>query len=297
MGLNIVMLFSVFIVLVIMYFAMRFSITNEATFLFGARVNDKMRHSDEYKEFVDKVKKDFHRNMNWIAILAIFISLCPLLISSISIRTFIWTLWIFGIIVIMSIPQANAFKKVVKWKADNGYIDDNDDDKYWKWGVIYNNPNDKHTMVEKRIGIGTTVNVASIGGKVTNWIIVIVIVGTFLMLGWIVLDEFLPIHLVVDEQTVMAKQIGVEYKVEIEDIDEISLLNDIPRMSRSSGTDMEKLCKGNFYVPEEHHDCKVLFNPQNKLLIRIKSGKDIYFFGGYDDEETMSIYNELKDEK
>ena len=29
-----------------------------------------------------------------------------------------------------------------------------DDDRFWKWGVIYNNPDDPALFVEKRVGVG-----------------------------------------------------------------------------------------------------------------------------------------------
>ena len=35
-----------------------------------------------------------------------------------------------------------------------------DDDKFWKWGMFYVNPNDPAIFVEKRFGVGTTVNFA-----------------------------------------------------------------------------------------------------------------------------------------
>jgi len=45
--------------------------------------------------------------------------------------------------------------------ADNDYDHDIiDDDAYWKWGMIYYNPNDPAIFIEKRFGIGTTVNFA-----------------------------------------------------------------------------------------------------------------------------------------
>ncbi|MES3017929.1 MAG: DUF5808 domain-containing protein [Bacteroidota bacterium] len=37
---------------------------------------------------------------------------------------------------------------------------DRKNDKYWKAGLIYNNPNDPNIWVEKRIGIGWTLNFA-----------------------------------------------------------------------------------------------------------------------------------------
>jgi len=63
-----------------------------------------------------------------------------------------------------------------------------DDDKFWKWGVFYFNPNDPAVFVEKRFGLGTTLNFARwqawaciVGVFVLIW--VIIIITMFLELG------------------------------------------------------------------------------------------------------------------
>jgi len=40
-----------------------------------------------------------------------------------------------------------------------------DDDRYWIGGILYNNPNDRSLFVEKRMGIGMTMNIGTWGGK------------------------------------------------------------------------------------------------------------------------------------
>lgn len=42
-------------------------------------------------------------------------------------------------------------------------IGDRTDDRYWKWGLFYNNPNDPALWVEKRFGIGWTINMGRPG--------------------------------------------------------------------------------------------------------------------------------------
>lgn len=295
MFLNIIMLFSVYMVLLIMYFAMRHMVFDDGIYLFGARKNSMMYDTEKNRDFIEGVKKKYIKDLNRITLLIAVGSLLPIAIPFVSIKTMIWTFMIFAIIVLVSIPQANCFKKIVNWKKENGFIDENDDDEYWKWGMIYYNPSDSQSMVEKRVGIGTTCNMAKPVGKLLNFILIITLIGTMGIFVWISLEEFLPIHLVVEDEYVKAKQIGVEYKVKINDIDEAKLLESVPRMSKSSGTALDNLNKGEFYVPEEHHGCKVIFNPQNKLLIRLKTEEDIYYFGGFDDKETKEVYYSLRE--
>jgi len=53
-----------------------------------------------------------------------------------------------------------------------------DDDIYWKGGVFYYNPNDGKVMVEKRVGIGMTINLATLGGKAIIVLILLVLIAT-----------------------------------------------------------------------------------------------------------------------
>ena len=53
-----------------------------------------------------------------------------------------------------------------------------DDDKYWVLGCFYYNPNDPSTFVQKRFGIGWTVNLGSSKGKLMVACIVLMLVIT-----------------------------------------------------------------------------------------------------------------------
>lgn len=56
-----------------------------------------------------------------------------------------------------------------------------DEEKYWKWGVFYYNPEDPAVFVEKRFGIGSTINMArwqswlAIGGLIVFCILLAVV--------------------------------------------------------------------------------------------------------------------------
>lgn len=69
-------------------------------------------------------------------------------------------------------------KLKVSYQDDNEWQEEEiDDDKYWKWGMIYYNPNDPTVFVEKRVGIGWTLNMATIQGKIyTIGLLVFIIV-------------------------------------------------------------------------------------------------------------------------
>ena len=61
--------------------------------------------------------------------------------------------------------------------SDVSYTVD-DDDKYWVLGCFYYNPNDPSAFVQKRFGIGWTVNLGSAKGKLMVACIVLMLVAT-----------------------------------------------------------------------------------------------------------------------
>ena len=62
--------------------------------------------------------------------------------------------------------------------AQEGFID-LDDDRYWKWGLIYVNKNDPSILVEKRFGIGWTVNM----GHKLSWIGLVLLIGSIVLIA------------------------------------------------------------------------------------------------------------------
>ena len=59
-----------------------------------------------------------------------------------------------------------------------------DDDSYWKFGVLYYNPEDPAIFIEKRFGIGWTIN----WGRKSSWLILL---GLLLLTGGFILISFL----------------------------------------------------------------------------------------------------------
>ncbi|MCC0631021.1 DUF5808 domain-containing protein [Clostridioides sp. ZZV15-6388] len=60
-------------------------------------------------------------------------------------------------------------------KSNSSYTPDNDE-KYWIGGIIYNNPNDPSFMVDKRFGIGWTINLGNPIGKILYILIAVFLI-------------------------------------------------------------------------------------------------------------------------
>ena len=68
------------------------------------------------------------------------------------------------LIILVCIYQTYIYYKSPN-KSKNASYSIDDDDSFWILGFIYNNPNDPSLFVQKRFGVGWTINVASTKGK------------------------------------------------------------------------------------------------------------------------------------
>ncbi|HHX60111.1 MAG TPA: DUF1648 domain-containing protein [Epulopiscium sp.] len=55
--------------------------------------------------------------------------------------------------------------KVIGGGQEETTEEESDDDQYWKWGLFYYNANDPSVFIEKRVGIGWTMNMGTVQGK------------------------------------------------------------------------------------------------------------------------------------
>lgn len=184
-------------------------------------------------------------------------------------------------------------------KLDSAYRDKmdlvgfSDDDACWLGGLIYYNPKDCRTMVEKRVGIGTTMNMAAPGGKAMGVFLLLVLLGVLVLCAWLVRLEFTPIHLSIEGNTLVAEQLKEDYAIPLDTIEEVALVEDLPGMVRTNGTGMTTLSKGSFRIQETGERCQVFLNPQNDVFLRLEAGDMTYYMSGATDQETMNVYNSL----
>ena len=168
-----------------------------------------------------------------------------------------------------------------------------DDDACWLGGLIYYNPKDCRTMVEKRVGVGTTMNMATPGGKAMGVFLLLVLLGVLVLCAWLVRLEFTPIHLSLEGDTLVAEQLKEDYAIPLDTIEDVSLVEDLPAMVRTNGTGMTTLSKGSFRIRETGEGCQVFLNPQNDVFLRVEAGDTTYYLGGEDDQETLAVYDSL----
>ncbi len=174
-----------------------------------------------------------------------------------------------------------------------------DDDEYWIGGLIYYNPSDKRLNIEKRVGVGGTVNMAHPVGKALGVLSALAVLVTLLCVVWIGMLEATPISLRVEDGSLICHQLRDEYVIPLDTIESAEYIQDIRtlRLSRSSGVGMNELLKGDFVELNSVTRCKVFLNPETGSCIHIETSDRVYYVSSDTPEETTAIWNMLKDLK
>lgn len=169
-----------------------------------------------------------------------------------------------------------------------------DDDDCWLGGMLYYNPVDRRVNVEKRMGIGFTINLATTAGKVFLVVIAAVVVGTVVLCGALTVPmEFCPLKLTVEQDMLVAQQMREDYAVPLDSIEDLELVQQLPDLSRVNGTGMPNLSKGTYRDRDTGERCEVFLNPENSVFLKFTSDGTTYYMSAADDVQTAEVYHEL----
>lgn len=183
-------------------------------------------------------------------------------------------------------------EKLTKNSGADWYVDEDD---RWLYGLLYYNPDDSRVIINNRVGLNTTINIARPAGKIFIGLTALVLAALpFLGIFFDSIDTK-PIDMTVSEETVEIRSGLSDYKVSIAEIDSLELREDLlTNLSRRSGTGMEHTLKGHF-TSKETGNVTVLVDPtvEPYIFIQTKDGK-YWFFGTRDSETTEQLYDQLK---
>ena len=206
------------------------------------------------------------------------------------IASFIYTVILLAV---FFLAQIKVMKVQEKYTAE--CFDGADEDSCWLWGFIYYNKNDKRFMVKQRVGIGTTINMARPAGKIVMVIIGIILVVSTVGAGiWMILVDFTPIKLEITDKYIISSQLSEEYKISINTITDVELLEELPDLSKRVGTGMDSLYKGIFVEKDgEMKKCQVCVRIKDGPYIRFTTETGVYYLNDEESENTLKIYEEL----
>lgn len=172
-----------------------------------------------------------------------------------------------------------------------------DEDDVWLLGSLYYNPADTRVMVAKRLGLGSTVNLATPVGKGTVAVLIAIIVGSLFVGPAMGVADSIPTELELrgSAPAVLVASHGKreKYTLSADRITDVQLRSTLPECSRTVGTGLDHYLKGYFYVTGEGQAYFCL-DPTAAVFLRVEANGIVYWFTGDSAEETQAVANALE---
>ena len=169
-----------------------------------------------------------------------------------------------------------------------------DEDDKWIWGMFYCDPNDSHLVVNARVGINTTVNLARPAGKVIMILTAALLLFMPLTGVWLMGEERAPVTLTLTDTALVAAHSSTRYEIPLDTIRSVERLEELPDIRRVAGTAMDTVDKGRWRC-EEYGPLTVCLAPRTGPWLLIKTGETSYLVGSGDGSagETYAALSSL----
>lgn len=215
--------------------------------------------------------------------------------------SFSFTQWIIGIVMVSLIPLGSIFFVHNKVRAleeslaeTDGQAIPTDDDGYWINGSTYFNPNDKAVIVPRRIGIGTTVNMATRGGKWIQYGGIVFALAIIIPLAAFAVqsDNTSPALTIAESGIVSIDYPLYDYSFDISDVSKITLEEELPSGFRTNGTATAEYARGHFSL-EKLGAAKLYVFKSSPPYIFIQLNGLYVIFNEKDAAKTKALFAEL----
>lgn len=168
-----------------------------------------------------------------------------------------------------------------------------DEDEKWIWGMFYYDPNDTHLVVNARIGMNTTVNLAKKSGRVIVGATAVLMLLMPLFGVWAMAEERSPVTLTLTDTALVARHGWDDYEIPLEDIDQVQLLQEPPTgLRRVAGTGMDTVQKGR-YQSDEYPKLTLCMNPQVGPWLLITMDDGTVYLVGDSQGNVENIYQQM----
>ena len=201
-------------------------------------------------------------------------------------------IYVIAILAVAMNAEFKARKSQEALTAQSGQGVYADLDRYWILGLIYCNANDNHFIVNDRIGMGTSMNIAKPAGKAIVVFALVCMLAMPFMGLWMMSEEFTPPRINVTGEAIIAYHNSRRYEIAYGSISEVSLINELPPARRTNGSAYDNLLKGKFSV-RDIGTCYLCLNPQVAPFMFIKAGETNYIIGADSPDLTIAAFNEL----
>lgn len=179
-------------------------------------------------------------------------------------------------------------EKLTQGSGREWYVDEDD---HWLGGLFYYNPNDAKLIVNNRIGLNSSFNLAKTSGKTLSGIMILFLLS--LPLSGVFLDwlgnQSIEWELSQTELTSRKYQIGRA------DIKSVELLEQLPQgLIRIMGNGLERQLSGNFSAPD-YGSMKLFLDPTVGPFVLVKTNNQTYLIGTRDPAGTRQLYHQLRE--
>lgn len=249
---------------------------------------------------VTKLVQGYQKSYTF-TVIASFLFLLPLFLfskyTSISMLYFIaWcSLTFYASHIIQKIYSHKLFslKKQNNWHTGIDSAEyELDEDEYWLTGN-YNNPNDKRVFVEKRLGYGTTVNMATLFGKLTTLFLAVIIVGTVALAFFLMPLDFGSVDFWVEGDTAYIDAPMYHDSFLLENVSKIEQIDTLPKMAKNRGGDSSFFYVGQFHA-KDIGVCTAYVHRNSTPYIIVTLSDRIIILNGSTPQKTEEYYLQLK---
>lgn len=208
-------------------------------------------------------------------------------LSYVSVYTFCWMLWVLLAMVVPSLVFRRYYRRLKKLKQTRGWTSDLEE-RFWLWGMFYYNPEDPKNIVPKRVGVGTTMNMARRPAKALMIFTSACFLSMPLLGVWLMAEDFTPVKVVISGSGVEVKHLKSEFYVAYDDVDSVTLLTEVPTGNRNFGTSLTYLDKG-IYEIQGYGSCRVCIDRRDPVFLVLETAEETYLIGFDDRAEAEEV--------
>lgn len=183
-------------------------------------------------------------------------------------------------------------EKLTEDSGQEYYVDEDD---RWIWGMLYYNPNDTRLMVNARVGINTSFNMARRSAQAIMGLCLILLLSCPLVGVWLIGLERAPVELEVTETELTGSHYGDHWSVALADIQSVELLEELPKLKRVAGTGMDSAKTGTYRCNEWGRFTCCIDPRTGPWLLVTQTDGHIYLFGSSIQGEAEIILSELSE--
>ena len=189
--------------------------------------------------------------------------------------TLVLTAALVAAMVVLEFRLRRLQERLTARSGEGFYVDE--DDK-WIWGMFYYAPNDRHLLVNDRVGMNVTFNLARRGGQVVMGLAAALLLLMPLIGVWIMTEERAPVTLILTDTALEAAHSGTHYDIPLDEIRSVELLEKLPPIRRVAGTAMDMVYKGKWKC-DEYGALTVCLDPRTGPWLLLETEERNYLLG------------------